>query len=68
MALCGRHQGLPVAIDKAVMLPGDSLTWAEEVDRALRRERTGSELNASLGVFTFVLTRFENRASRLWNW
>ncbi|KAJ5359147.1 uncharacterized protein N7496_011560 [Penicillium cataractarum] len=40
VALRGRHRGLPVAIDKAIMLPSESLAWAEEEDAALRRERT----------------------------
>ena len=40
VALRGRHRGLPVAIDQAVMLPNDSLAWAEEEDAALRREKT----------------------------
>ncbi|KAJ5578714.1 uncharacterized protein N7459_007678 [Penicillium hispanicum] len=39
VALRGRHRGLPVAIDKAVMLPSESLAWAEEEDAALRKER-----------------------------
>ncbi|KAJ5673593.1 hypothetical protein N7507_002720 [Penicillium longicatenatum] len=39
VALRGRHRGLPVAIDKAIMLPNESLAWAEEEDAALRRER-----------------------------
>ncbi|KAJ5523777.1 hypothetical protein N7494_010427 [Penicillium frequentans] len=39
VALRGRHRGLPVAIDKAIMLPSESLAWAEEEDAALRRER-----------------------------
>lgn len=38
--LRGRHRGLPVAIDKAVMLPGESLAWAEEEDAAMRLERS----------------------------
>lgn len=38
--LRGRHRGLPVAIDKAVMLPDESLAWAEEEDAALRLERS----------------------------
>ena len=37
--LLGRHRGLPVAIDKVVMLPNDSLAFAEEEDAALRREQ-----------------------------
>ncbi|OJJ45738.1 hypothetical protein ASPZODRAFT_152742 [Penicilliopsis zonata CBS 506.65] len=40
VTLRGRHRGLPVAIDKAVMLPSESLAWAEEEDAALRRERS----------------------------
>ncbi|KAL1872881.1 hypothetical protein Plec18167_006531 [Paecilomyces lecythidis] len=36
----GRHRGLPVAIDRAVMLPSESLAWAEEEDAALRIERS----------------------------
>ncbi|KAL4893678.1 putative cation transporter [Aspergillus ambiguus] len=40
VALRGRHRGLPVAIDKAVMLPNESLAWAEEEDAALRREQS----------------------------
>ncbi|KAJ9307109.1 hypothetical protein DTO217A2_3347 [Paecilomyces variotii] len=36
----GRHRGLPVAIDKAIMLPSESLAWAEEEDAALRIERS----------------------------
>ncbi|KAE8355361.1 cation transport protein-domain-containing protein [Aspergillus coremiiformis] len=40
VTLRGRHRGLPVAIDQAIMLPSDSLAWAEEEDAALRREKT----------------------------
>ncbi|KAF5861979.1 hypothetical protein ETB97_012302 [Aspergillus alliaceus] len=40
VTLRGRHRGLPVAIDQAVMLPSDSLAWAEEEDAALRREKS----------------------------
>lgn len=40
VALRGRHRGLPVAIDKAVMLPSETLAWAEEEDAVLRRERS----------------------------
>lgn len=36
--LRGRHRGLPVAIDKAVLLPDESLAWAEEEDAAMRLE------------------------------
>lgn len=30
--LRGRHRGLPVAIDRAILLPDSSLAWAEEED------------------------------------
>ncbi|RAL16914.1 putative potassium transporter [Aspergillus homomorphus CBS 101889] len=40
VTLRGRHRGLPVAIDRAVMLPNESLEWAEEEDAALRREQS----------------------------
>jgi hypothetical protein len=36
--LRGRHRGLPVAIDKAVLLPDETLAWAEEEDALMRRE------------------------------
>jgi hypothetical protein len=36
--LRGRHRGLPVAIDKAVMLPDETLAWAEEEDAQMRKE------------------------------
>lgn len=36
--LRGRHRGLPVAIDKAVLLPDETLAWAEEEDAQMRRE------------------------------
>ncbi|KAJ5779970.1 hypothetical protein N7457_005130 [Penicillium paradoxum] len=42
VCLRGRHRGLPVAIDKAIMLPSESLAWAEEEDAALRRDRARS--------------------------
>lgn len=36
----GRHRGLPVAIDRAVLLPGEHLAAAEEEDARIRSERT----------------------------
>ena len=36
----GRYRGLPVAIDKAVLLPGEALYEAEEEDAQIRFERT----------------------------
>jgi Trk-type K+ transport system membrane component len=38
--LRGRHRGLPVSVDRAVLLPGEHLGAAEEEDAVLRRERT----------------------------
>ena len=38
----GRHRGLPVAIDRAVLLPGEDLGTAEEEDAQIRLERTMS--------------------------
>ncbi|OAG43279.1 hypothetical protein AYO21_02565 [Fonsecaea monophora] len=34
--LRGRHRGLPVSIDRAVLLPDESLAWAEEEDAHMR--------------------------------
>jgi Trk-type K+ transport system membrane component len=40
VALRGRHRGLPVAIDNAIMLPSESnaQAWAEEENAVLGRE------------------------------
>ncbi|KKA21189.1 hypothetical protein T310_4790 [Rasamsonia emersonii CBS 393.64] len=38
----GRHRGLPVAIDRAILLPGEHLARAEEEDAHMRMERTMS--------------------------
>ncbi|PKX91476.1 putative cation transporter [Aspergillus novofumigatus IBT 16806] len=40
--LRGRHRGLPVAIDKAILLPGEHLIQAEQEDAYIRLERTMS--------------------------
>ncbi|KAK9312153.1 cation transport protein-domain-containing protein [Lipomyces starkeyi] len=40
--LRGRHRGLPVAIDKAILLPSEHLAKAEEEDAYIRMERTMS--------------------------
>jgi hypothetical protein len=37
--LRGRHRGLPVAIDKAVLLPKDLHHTLEEEDAMIRREK-----------------------------
>ena len=36
----GRHRGLPVAIDRAVLLPGEKLADAEEEDAQIRLEKS----------------------------
>ena len=36
----GRHRGLPVAIDRAVLLPGEHLGAAEEEDAQIKLERS----------------------------
>lgn len=38
----GRHRGLPVAIDQAVLLPGEELGLAEEEDALIRLDKVGS--------------------------
>lgn len=38
----GRHRGLPVAIDRAVLLPGEHLAAAEEEDAQIRIDRTAT--------------------------
>lgn len=40
--LRGRHRGLPVAIDRAILLPDHTLWWAEEEDGRKQRSRTNS--------------------------
>lgn len=44
MMLRGRHRGLPVAIDRAVLMPDETLAWAEEEDA---HKRTGSFVGGS---------------------
>src|SRR5439155_728312 len=36
----GRHRGLPVAIDRAILLPGEHLAMAEEEDAQIRMVRS----------------------------
>lgn len=38
--LRGRHRGLPVAIDRAVLLPDKTLAWAEEEDAQIKLDNT----------------------------
>jgi len=40
--LRGRHRGLPIAIDRAVLLPNERQDLAEEEDAAIRMERAVS--------------------------
>ncbi|KAL8710122.1 MAG: hypothetical protein Q9220_005205 [cf. Caloplaca sp. 1 TL-2023] len=44
----GRHRGLPVAIDRAVLLPGDHLALAEEEDALIRMERSATRGSGGL--------------------
>ncbi|KAI5457940.1 cation transport protein-domain-containing protein [Mariannaea sp. PMI_226] len=41
----GRHRGLPVALDKAVRLPGEHLAKEEQEDMKIRRTRTMDRLH-----------------------
>jgi Trk-type K+ transport system membrane component len=43
--LRGRHRGLPVSIDRAILLPDESLAWAEEEDAHKRTTSFNSEGN-----------------------
>jgi Trk-type K+ transport system membrane component len=43
--LRGRHRGLPVALDRAVRLPGDDLAKEEEEDQRIRQSRTVSRID-----------------------
>lgn len=42
--LRGRHRGLPVSIDRAVLLPDESLAWAEEEDAHKRAMSFNAEV------------------------
>ena len=42
--LRGRHRGLPVAIDKAVLLPDETLAWAEEEDGRYRQMKRDQQM------------------------
>ena len=46
----GRHRGLPVALDRAVRLPGEQLHRDEEEDYRIRRSITNRLLSVSGGV------------------
>lgn len=41
--LRGRHRGLPIAIDKAILLPGEDLAEAEEDDGRIREAQNTSD-------------------------
>ncbi|KAK8104336.1 uncharacterized protein PG998_011369 [Apiospora kogelbergensis] len=47
--LRGRHRGLPVALDRAVRLPGDKLEREEEEDHRIRRSISLSRRPSSVG-------------------
>lgn len=51
--LRGRHRGLPVSIDRAILLPDESLAWAEEEDAHKR--------SASLGATGFSAMAMASR-------
>ena len=46
--LRGRHRGLPVAIDKAVRLPGESEEMIEERDHEIREARAREESHVTV--------------------
>ncbi|EXJ93809.1 hypothetical protein A1O1_02202 [Capronia coronata CBS 617.96] len=48
--LRGRHRGLPVSIDRAILLPDESLAWAEEEDAHMRRASFHSAAMATSAV------------------
>ncbi|KAL8779440.1 MAG: hypothetical protein Q9194_001448 [Teloschistes cf. exilis] len=48
----GRHRGLPVAIDRAVLLPSDNLAAAEEEDALIRMEKSGTQVPGVPGSAT----------------
>lgn len=49
--LRGRHRGLPVAIDRAVLVPHETLGWAEEEDAAMRaRTKAAATTKTETGV------------------
>lgn len=58
--LRGRHRGLPVAIDKAVLLPDETLAWAEEEDAQMRRE-AGQGLSGGLRRRMSGLSQYEGK-------
>ena len=46
MMVRGRHRGLPYALDRAILLPSDSLHKKEDEDAAKRMQRRGSNSSA----------------------
>jgi hypothetical protein len=58
--LRGRHRGLPVAIDKAVLLPDETLAWAEEEDAQMRKE-AGQGLSGGLRRRMTGLSQYEGQ-------
>ena len=60
--LRGRHRGLPVAIDKAVLLPSETLAWAEEED-AQRKREAGQGISGDLRRRVTGLEPYDNSAN-----
>ncbi|KAK7900205.1 hypothetical protein LTR67_003951 [Exophiala xenobiotica] len=50
--LRGRHRGLPVSIDRAILLPDESLAWAEEEDATKRGGYAGAGTSATTALST----------------
>ena len=46
MMIRGRHRGLPYALDRAILLPSDSLHTKEDEDATKRMQRRGSNTSA----------------------
>ena len=47
MMLRGRHRGLPYELDRAILLPSESLHQKEDIDAAKRMQRRNSSLSAN---------------------
>ena len=47
MMIRGRHRGLPYELDRAILLPSESLHQKEDVDAARRMQRRNSSLSAT---------------------
>ncbi|KIW99816.1 uncharacterized protein Z518_10744 [Rhinocladiella mackenziei CBS 650.93] len=61
--LRGRHRGLPVSIDRAILLPDESLAWAEEEDAHKRSETFATALSRMGTRDVSALPRSRSRTS-----